>query len=467
MAADAFISVAQAIVFEKNAYPLDQIGYTNRLEVIENDKLRFCIDTGKWHICEGGIWKQSTNQQAVCAIEDLYQDLLEMAKKAPEGMRDQYLKAARTMSDYTQSSKILSRLAGRKPMIIRLSDLDMRDYLMVVGNGAVDLRTGEITPINPKDFHSLFTTVNYVKGAKAPQWEQFLNEIFPNNPEVISFLQRAVGMSLFGNETETFFICYGEGANGKSVFIDTIKSVLQLYGEKAAISSFVSKTDEAGKARSDIVRLAGRRLITASENKKAVTLDSGLIKEWTGDKDMVARALYSSEIRFEPRGTLWFLTNHKPIIDDDSEGTWRRCRMVFFDTTIPVEKRVGHLTDIIVDAESEGVLAWAIQGAIDFYRDGLQVPQKVLNDTNTYKEEQLPAIQFVRENYEQVTDSMVKMGDVMMHFSQWLREQGADVNATKDRGAVTKAINKLMPKSAKTRRMEGMVFTNLKRKDGV
>lgn len=43
----------------------------------------------------------------------------------------------------------------------------------------------------------------------------------------------------------------------------------------------------------------------------------------------------------------------------------------------------------------------------------------------------------------------------------------AEVNATKDRGAVTKAISKLMPKSAKTRRMEGMVFTNLKRKDGV
>ena len=120
----------------------------------------------------------------------------------------------------------------------------------------------------------------------------------------------------------------GEGANGKSVFADTIKSLLQHYGEKASISSFISKTDEAGKARSDIVRLAGRRMITASENKKAVTLDSGLIKEWTGDKDMVARALYTSEIRFEPRGTLWFLTNHKPVIDDDSEGTWRRCRMI-------------------------------------------------------------------------------------------------------------------------------------------
>ena len=34
-------------------------------------------------------------------------------------------------------------------------------------------------------------------------------------------------MTLFGNETELFFICYGEGANGKPVFADIIKSIFQ------------------------------------------------------------------------------------------------------------------------------------------------------------------------------------------------------------------------------------------------
>ena len=81
-----------------------------------------------------------------------------------------------------------------------------------------------------------------------------------------------------------------------------------------------------------------------------------------------------------------------------------------------------------MENELEGILAWMIEGAIEYYQNGLQIPQKVLDDTNTYKEEQLPALQFIRENYEQVTDSMVKMGDVMMHFSQWLREQGVEVN---------------------------------------
>ena len=53
---------------------------------------------------------------------------------------------------------------------------------------AVNLRTGELELIVAKDFHSLYTTVKYDKSARCDRWKQFLNEIFPNGPEVITFL---------------------------------------------------------------------------------------------------------------------------------------------------------------------------------------------------------------------------------------------------------------------------------------
>ena len=137
---EAFQAVAEYVNFQQNTYPLDQIGYTNRLQQLEKDKLRLLCRHWQVAYCEAGIWKQSTTEQAVCIIEDLYQDLLSLAQRAPEGMRPQYLKAALSVSDYTTASKVLNRLAGRSTMIIRLSDLDMKDHLLVVATEPSILR---------------------------------------------------------------------------------------------------------------------------------------------------------------------------------------------------------------------------------------------------------------------------------------------------------------------------------------
>jgi putative DNA primase/helicase len=447
---------------EETPYPLNQIGFVDRLLELEKDRLRFCVDTKSWHICQEGVWKQSTVQQAACYTEDLYQDLLKLSAEDVRH-RDLYLKAAKNVSDYGVSVKVLNRLSGRDKMIIRLKQLDIKDHYLVVGNGVVNLENGELEDVNPQDFHTLFTEVDYVKAAKCSKWLKFLSEIFPGDDEIIGFIQRAMGMSLFGDETERFFICYGEGANGKSVFLDVCKTILQYYAEKASIQTFVSKNEDAGKARSDIVRLVGKRLIVASENKKEVMLDTGLIKEWSGDKDIVARGLYASEIRFEPRGSLWFATNHKPIIEDDTDGTWRRCIMVPFMTTIPEEQRNPHLSDELLAEESEGILAWMIQGAVDFHAEGLQVPAVVVEATEEYKEEQLPLLQFVREELMPTIDADSSVGwtDLTKRMVKWQMDNEMPMNPAADKKALVKVIQKRIKTAVKVRANSGQVVKGI------
>src|ERR1035441_8997584 len=88
--------------------------------------------------------------------------------------------------------------------------------------------------IGTEDKITKSTNVEFDPNAPCPRWELFLNEIFDGNTELIDFIRRAVGYSLTGSTAEqVMFMCYGKGANGKSVFFSTLKEVLGAYAFKA------------------------------------------------------------------------------------------------------------------------------------------------------------------------------------------------------------------------------------------
>jgi putative DNA primase/helicase len=59
-----------------------------------------------------------------------------------------------------------------------------------------------------------------MEGSHCPEWTKFLQQIFDENSELITFIQRAVGYSLTGSIAEQcLFILIGTEANGKSTFL--------------------------------------------------------------------------------------------------------------------------------------------------------------------------------------------------------------------------------------------------------
>ena len=235
------------------------------------------------------------------------------------------------------------------------------------------------------------------------------------------------------------------------------------YGEQAAISTFVTKNDDGSKARSDLVRLIGKRMIVASENKKEVKLDSGLIKEWSGDAEIVARGLYKEEVKFKPRASIWLATNHKPIIDDNSDGVWRRLLMVHFGTQVPEEKRDTGLLDYLTENESEGILRWCIEGAVKFTDNGLVVPQKVRDFTNDYREEQQPVEQFVKDMLEPTIsdEDYVLLKDLKSTLEYWAQDTGTELHGSTGK-LLTESILKVFKSSRKVHSKQGIKFTCLK-----
>ncbi|MFE8348670.1 MAG: DNA primase, partial [Xylella fastidiosa subsp. multiplex] len=83
---------------------------------------------------------------------------------------------------------------------------------------------------------------------------------------------------------------------------------------------------------------------------------------------------------------LQLLTNHKPVIKGQDSGIWRRIMLIPFKASFDAaegEPTRSHryLRDTGIAeklaAEREGVLAWLVAGAVEWYKNGLNPPDIV------------------------------------------------------------------------------------------
>ncbi len=96
----------------------------------------------------------------------------------------------------------------------------------------VDLKTGEQSRPRREDYMTKITGA--APGDTCPTWLAFLDRVTDGDNELQRYLQRVVGYSLTGRTHEhAVFFLYGTGANGKSVFVNTISGMMGTYAVTA------------------------------------------------------------------------------------------------------------------------------------------------------------------------------------------------------------------------------------------
>lgn len=376
----------------------------------------------KWYLYNGSYWEMDTTGEIYKLIDAVIQDMKNEKIVIPDDVDDEekYIKEWEKFKKTSRSHRSKDNLEKEIQHHIDVlhDEFDHEDMLLNTKSGYVDLTTGVLHDHDREKMFSKETNSEYTDNIDCPEWTKFLDQIFNHDEEMIHFIQKAVGYSLTGSvEEQVMFILLGNGRNGKSVFINTLNSMFGSYAKTMNVSSVMIRNNSGG-ANSDIARLEGARLVISSEANEGSRLDESLIKQITGGDTVVARYQYGSEFEFNPKFKLWMATNHKPLIRGTDDGIWRRIILIPFKVQIPKEK-VDKKLESKLKRELPGILNWAVQGAIDWQTEGLNLPQSVADATNGYRKEMDIIELFVSDNCEVGSDYQAPAAQLYQLYKTW------------------------------------------------
>jgi putative DNA primase/helicase len=370
------------------------IGNAEKLLILHGRNLRYIFPWKQWLIYDGTRWKTDNTGEIMKCAKDVSRDY---AKQAAYCLDSNQYKSLLKQAINTARNKTIRDLIdlARNELAIVPEQLDNNNMLLNLSNGTLDLKTAELREHNPIDYISKIVPIEFDEKALCPHWEKFLGEIMDGNENLISFLQLAVGYSLTGQTTEQcLFILHGSGANGKSVFLETIRNLLGDYAKVTPIDSLLIKNNDS--IPNDVAALKGSRFVMATESDEGKRLAESKIKQLTGQDEIAARFMRGEFFTFKPEFKLWLATNHRPEIKGTDAGIWRRIRLIPFEVTIPPSQQDKNLTNKLKD-ELPGILNWAVSGCLAWQRDGLFIPKEVEEATLSYRAEMDHLSEFLNE----------------------------------------------------------------------
>ena len=313
---------------------------------------------------------------------------------------------------------------------IEASKLDQRHELLNCPNGTVDLRTGEVKPHSRADLITRVSAVEYVSGATHDLWANTVERFIPD-PDVRLYVQKLIGYSLTGYSSEKAFpIFWGGGNNGKGSIFETIaKCVLGSdYAVTMNPDGILSSDKKEAQDRVN-VQFMGRRLVVVEETADGDMLNSKAVKSLSSGGDtLAARLLFKEAVNFAPTHSIMLMTNAEPRIDCFDVAMKSRIKFIHFGVTVEANGKIRRQLETD-NAVHRAAMAWAVEGARLYLRDGLtDEPQAVQDATERYFASQDLVGQFLNECFE-VADPTQQMysekkSDVYARYKTWAVDQG-------------------------------------------
>lgn len=296
---------------------------------------------------------------------------------------------------------------------------DADKWALNTPSGTINLRTGKWRMHRREDYLTTLSPTRYNPDATAPRFEKFLSQVFAGDEALMRYLQWAVGYSLTGDTSaQVFFLLHGVGANGKSTLLDVLRHVLGPdYFHGLNFETLLMQRQ--AQHQSPLAQLRGKRLVMASEAGEGRKLNTAMIKSLTGGDPIRANLMHRDATEFIPQCKIWLLCNHKPVVGDDSLGMWRRVRLLPFLQSFTGDKADPRLGDAL-KAEAEGVLAWAVRGAMMHAEHGEpDLPECVRAATEEYRIESDSIGQFLAECCEDADDARQGRTELFEAFKAW------------------------------------------------
>ena len=409
------------------SYEMNELGNAKRFVAMVDGDVRYVIELKKFVTWNGSRWFYDESSLVCLAhMKESNHRIWEEIASTTDSDKQKAMSRFATSSQNTNRLKLALESVKSEPGIaISVHEFDSDPFLVGVLNGVIDLKRGEFRESRREDFVTKSLDCEYWSGSSAPLWERFLDEVMSHDRDLIEYLQRIVGYCLTGDTSEqVLFFAHGSGANGKSVFLETIKALLGDYGRNLRTEVLMVRS-RSGGASEDEARLHGARYVTVNETSEGSRFNDSMIKDLTGGDTITARYLYQGSFEYRPTYKIVIRGNNRPAFGGSDGGMARRIRMIPFDRVVPESKRDARLPEKLRD-ELSGILNWALEGCLSWQRLGLVEPEAAAQATSGYVQEMDTVGNFLSEVCSQNPAYFESASLLRKSFSTWCDSNGVD-----------------------------------------
>lgn len=414
---------------------LTDTGSGRRMKDMFGDSFRFDTRENSWYEWTGVAWRKDESLAIERAAEAVAEATIAAARNLMnEADSAEELKAATKIHNNAiqlkNQSKIkaaIARFAAQPGMTMTPDQVNMNTHLLNLPNGTLDLESLELRPHDPADIITLTMNAEYDKDAECPLFEKFMEDAIPDL-SVREYVQRALGYTLLGSPTEhAIFMLHGPSGTGKSVLTNLMTMVFGGYGATAPASTF--RVKKQSDSTVDLHKLRGARFVASSELPEGQQLDDELVKRLTGGDMITSRGLYQDFTEWKPKCVIWLATNFLPKVSSDDNAMWRRAKSITMDTQFGVDGRPaipGYAN--ILFLERNGILNWLLEGLSAYRMRGLDQPDAVTRDVESYRTDVDIVASFIRDLVEegiliQESEAEIKSNSLRALFDTYCTEQ--------------------------------------------
>lgn len=368
---------------EDEAPPLSEIQLAEEFAAQAVERFRWTPGMD-WVSNQGAHWERDTALGRY--------SLAKQVCKGAAGSVEKPHHAAKLTSASTVNS-VLSLARSEPGIVTAVSEWDAHPMLLNTPGGVYDLETGRTVPRDGL----LFTQITRAAPAamKTPAWDKFISEVFGADLEMVEFIQRMGGYSLTGSTQEQkLFYLHGSGANGKSVFLEVLRSISGAYAHNLPSEALMTAKHE--RHPTSLAALQGKRIAVSSEIEDGAHWAEAKIKELTGEATLTARFMRGDDFEFAITHKHILAGNFKPRLKGDDFAVARRMVLVPFSQRFEGGRRDERLPQKLRE-EYPGILAWFIEGARKWVADGLRIPGTVTDASREYMNEQNDLLQWINE----------------------------------------------------------------------
>jgi P4 family phage/plasmid primase-like protien len=233
-----------------------------------------------------------------------------------------------------------------------MSKLNINPTLLGCRNGVLELRAKDdaqrehviFRQGRPEDYVSFLAghnhgdteALNYVPydptDPRQAEITDFFVKLFPR-ADLRSYTLRLLASCLEGaNHEQCYYTLTGGGGNGKSKLVELMRLTLGDYQTSMASTVLTRKRPEAGAANPEIIVTKCKRFIYMAEPDDKEPINTSVMKQFSGEDIIEARALYGDQEKFRIMGKMFMSCNDLPPVSSMDEGTWRRIRVIPFES---------------------------------------------------------------------------------------------------------------------------------------